>query len=108
YFQLLLDTLKVLINFFYGDKLPHDETLLKMKNILQLYASDSSDLISRYMNERYREQKKTKEFSSLGSITLRLQMLPEHLRVEILNARHLKPPNPESRFSNSSKSIIMC
>ncbi|XP_040580539.1 protein unc-13 homolog 4B [Lepeophtheirus salmonis] len=104
YFQLLLDTLKVLSNFFYGDKLPHDETLLKMKNILQLYASDSSDLIACYMNERYKEQNRTKEFSALGSITVRLQMLPEHLRVEILNARHLKPPNPVGRFQHSSGS----
>ena len=28
----------------------------------------------------------------LGSITVRAQLLKDHLRVEILNARHLKPP----------------
>ena len=56
YFKTLLDILKILINFFYGDKLPQDETLLKMKSLLQLYASDSSELISRYLFERHKEQ----------------------------------------------------
>ncbi len=28
-------------------RLPQDETLLKIKSLLQLYASDSSELISR-------------------------------------------------------------
>ena len=45
--RTLLDILKILINFFYGDKLPQDETLLRMKAMLQLYAADSSELISR-------------------------------------------------------------
>ena len=93
----LLDTLKVLINFFYGDKLPQDETLLKMKSLLQLYASDSSDLISRYLFERHREQNSIQPGDyELGSITIRCQLLKEHLRIEVLNARHLKPPDPIS------------
>ena len=32
----------------------------------------------------------------LGSVNIRVQLLREHLRVEILNARHLKPPDPRS------------
>merc|ERR1712001_369913 len=39
YFKTLLDILRVLINFFYGDKIPNDETLRKMEAQLQLYAS---------------------------------------------------------------------
>ena len=35
YFRTLHDILKVLINFFYGDKIPQDETLMKMKGLLQ-------------------------------------------------------------------------
>ena len=95
YFNGLLQTLKILINFFYGDRLPQDETLLKMKSLLQLYASDSADLIAKYLRERYREQLLVKpgEFA-LGSITIRCQILSEHLRIEVLNARHLKPPDP--------------
>ncbi|TRY76437.1 hypothetical protein TCAL_00056 [Tigriopus californicus] len=46
YFKTLLDILKILINFFYGDKIPNDETLLKMTNLLQTYAADSNELIS--------------------------------------------------------------
>ena len=53
YFTALLETLNILIEFFYGGKQqgnpqqPQDETLLKMKRQLQLYASDSPVLISR-------------------------------------------------------------
>ena len=97
YFTTLLETLKVLINFFYGDKVPQDETLLKMKSVLQLYASDSTELISRYLWERHRDQVSIKPGDyNLGSITIRCQLLREHLRIEILNARHLKPPDPIS------------
>ena len=48
YFKTLLDILRILIQFFYADKAPNDETLLKMEAQLQLYASDSHILISRY------------------------------------------------------------
>ena len=30
---------------------------------------------------------------SLGSVAVRVQLLKEHLRIEILNARELKPPD---------------
>merc|ERR1719323_753754 len=95
YFKTLLDILRVLINFFYGDKIPNDETLKKMEAQLQLYASDSHILISRYLFDRHREQKAMTEFP-LGSVNIRVQLLREHLRVEVLNARHLKPPDPRS------------
>lgn len=95
YFKTLLDILRVLINFFYADKVPNDETLLKMEDQLKLYASDSHVLIARYLWERHREQKAMQEFP-LGSVNIRVQLLREHLRVEVLNARHLKPPDPRS------------
>ena len=95
YFKTLLDILRVLINFFYADKAPDDETLLKMEAQLQLYASDSQILIARYVWERHREQRLMLEFP-LGSVNIRVQLLREHLRVEVLNARHLKPPDPRS------------
>ena len=111
YFTGLLETLNILIEFFYGSsggagpqQQPQDETLLKMKRQLQLYASDSSELISKYLSERYRKQKEVQpgEFVD-GSITVRCQILREHLRIEILNARHLKPPDPIA-----SKSYFSC
>ena len=68
-----------------------------MKSLLQLYASDSTELISRYLWERHKEQVSIKQGDyQLGSITIRCQLLREHLRIEILNARHLKPPDPMS------------
>ena len=109
YFTTLLETLKVLINFFYGDKVPQDETLLKMKSVLQLYASDSTELISRYLWERHRDQVSIKPGDyNLGSITIRCQLLREHLRIEILNARHLKPPDPISGIFQLSNLVFYC
>ena len=67
-----------------------------MKSLLQLYASDSKELISRYLFERHNEQKVIQDAGSdqlFGSITIRCQMLREHLRVEVMNCRQLKPPD---------------
>ena len=47
YFKTLLDVLKILCDFFYGPVIPRDETLTRMKLLLQLYASDTADLVSR-------------------------------------------------------------
>ena len=47
YFQTLLEMLKILCNFFYGPVEPRDETLMRMKKLLRLYASDTTDLISK-------------------------------------------------------------
>ena len=134
YFKTLLETLKVLCDFFYGDLTPRDETLTRMKLLLQLYASDSAELIGRYhwnrfmqfhtnvcsvvlvilpmqcpscCNSRIKEQRALQAGEyKMGSITIRAQLLRDHLRVEVgdsqllqspvsskvLNARHLKPP----------------
>ena len=47
YFKTLLDVLKILCDFFYGPVVPKDETLTRMKLLLQLYASDTPDLVSK-------------------------------------------------------------
>merc|ERR1712029_1261164 len=101
------------IEFFYGGgggqggQQPQDETVLKMKRQLELYASDSVELISKYLSERYKKQKEVSpgEFVD-GSITVRCQILREHLRIEILNARHLKPPDPIAiRINENNKPV---
>jgi len=93
YFKTLLDVLKILCDFFYGPVIPRDETLTRMKLLLQLYASDTADLVSRYYWNRVKEQRSLQvgEYK-LGSITIRAQLLKDHVRVEVLNARGLKPP----------------
>ena len=50
YFKTLLDVLKILCDFFYGPVIPRDETLTRMKLLLQLYASDTSELVSRWVD----------------------------------------------------------
>ena len=50
YFKTLLDVLKILCDFFYGPVIPRDETLTRMRLLLQLYASDTSELVSRYFD----------------------------------------------------------
>ena len=47
----------------------------------------------RYYWNRVKEQRVLQAGDyKLGSVTVRAQLLKDHLRVEILNARHLKPP----------------
>ena len=47
----------------------------------------------RYYWNRVKEQRMLQVGDyKLGSLTVRAQLLKDHLRVEILNARHLKPP----------------
>ncbi len=40
-------------------QIPSDETLMKMKNLLELYASDTTELIAKYYWQRIREQRYT-------------------------------------------------
>ena len=66
----------------------------RCQKTFEIFYFGKKDLIFfvRYYWERLREQKclQTDDYK-LGSITVRAQLLKEHLRVEILNARHLKP-----------------
>ena len=84
YFRTLLEVLKILCDFFYGPVVPRDETLTRMKLLLQLYASDSAELISRYYRARLVEQRALQPGEEkLGSVTIRAQLLRDHLRVEV-------------------------
>ena len=61
YFKTLLDVLKILCDFFYGPVIPRDETLTRMRLLLQLYASDTSELVSRYFNKNSGHGKMTRK-----------------------------------------------
>ena len=65
-------------------------------NYIFFFFTDSHILISRYLFDRHREQKACNTDFPLGSVNIKVQLLREHLRVEVLNARHLKPPDPRS------------
>ena len=45
---------------------------------------------------------------NLGSITVRCQMLNEHLRVEVLNARNLKPPDLQAGKEICCIYLMLC
>ena len=63
-----------------------------------MYSASNQDLISTYFSERFKHQLEQQHPNGdstsvypIGSITVRAMVHETHLRVEILNARHLKP-----------------
>ena len=92
FFVSLYETFKVLLNFFYGDKIPQDSHLLTTKRLLELFASDNDHLIVSYYKQRLSDQRSLAPGKfPLGSITVKIQLLGDRLRIVILNCRHLKP-----------------
>lgn len=101
FFVSLYETFKVLLNFFYGEKIPQDGCLLSTKHLLELFASDSDALINNFYKQRLEDQRSIPSGNfPLGSINVRIQYLRAHLRVQVLNCRHLKPLGSLTR-SNS-------
>ena len=92
FFVSLYETFKVLLNFFYGDKIPQDNHLLTTKRLLELFASDNDQLIVSYYKQRLADQRALSQGTfPLGSISVKIQFLGERLRIRILNCRQLKP-----------------
>ena len=94
YFSNLHQTFKILLNFFFNDILPQaDLTLEYIIHLLDLYSCSINDLVLSYYNRRYMDQRIHSATSTypIGSITLRALLDRSHLRIEILNSRHLKP-----------------
>ena len=76
YFSNLLQTFKILLNFFFGDNVPqNDATLTSINRLLTLYSCNSSDLILAYYDRRHMDQRLLSATSTypIGSIT-------EHLK----------------------------
>ena len=67
--------------------------------MLTLYSCSPSDLILAYYDQRYLDQRflSTTSTYPIGSITLRALVDRTHLRIEVLNARHLKPAHIQRR-----------
>ena len=101
FFVNLYETFKVLLNFFYGDKIPNDASLLTTRRLLQLFASDEESLVQSYYRQRHQDQTGLKPgHFPLGSISVKIQYLGSHIRINILNCRHLKPLVPIGRSSS--------
>ena len=100
YFSNLQQTLTILLNFFFDQSVPqNDATLDSIQQSLTLYSCNVSDLIESYYNRRYMDQRLLSATSTypIGSITLRALIDRSHLRIEVLNARHLKPSHIQRR-----------
>ena len=114
YFSNLHQTFKILLNFFFGDNLPQNDLALEyIVHLLDLYSCGINDLVLSYYNRRYMDQRLLSATSTypIGSITLRALLDRSHLRIEILNSRHLKPSHIQRKqygedFADSSNSAI--
>jgi len=98
FFVSLYETFKVLLNFFYGEKIPTDSNLVSTRRLLELFSADSATLVDSFYRERWQEQNKNVSCPR-GSVAVKLQNTGSHLRVMVLNCRNLKP------FSNMRKSL---
>ena len=108
FFVSLYETFQVLLNFFYGDKIPQDSYLLTTKKLLELFSSDCETLIVKYYQQRLAEQRSIASVNNnfpLGSVTVKIQFLSEHLRIKILNCRHLKPVGDLGKSPNQLNQV---
>ena len=100
YFANVHDTFHILLNFFFDKNVPQNDTKLECINhLLKLYSCNVSDLVSVYYKRRYMDQRLLSATSTypIGSITLRALIDRSHLRIELLNSRHLKPSHIQRR-----------
>ena len=70
--------------------------------VVRLYACNARTLTHLYYLARHAEQSAAAVATSLpfGSVTVRALLQRSHLRVEVLNARHLRPVDVLSRLIN--------
>ena len=70
----------------------------RTEKLLRLYSASQEDLILLYYSDRFQHQLdqqhpngRSESVYPIGSINIRAILHETHLRVELLNARHLKP-----------------
>ena len=100
YFTNLTQTFRILLNFFFGENIPQNDLVIDgISHTLKLYSYNIGDLILTYYDRRYLDQRLLSATSTypIGSITLRALIDRSHLRIEILNSRHLKPSHIQRR-----------
>lgn len=64
--------------------------LTDLEQLLQVHQMDTWELVHQYRMEQLSEQK-TMQTSGQGLLTVRMMFLEDILKIEILNARNLKP-----------------
>lgn len=89
----------ILVNFFYPDGTGEIDAVYKsnideITELIRDYGASTTELIMRYYQQRYETQaQKNNKTADLGSLTIRTHYCEDirTLRIEILNARNLKP-----------------
>ncbi|XP_046996115.1 protein unc-13 homolog 4B isoform X1 [Schistocerca americana] len=117
FFANLHETLNILIGFFrQGAERNTSPVLQQIDSMLKLHGMETSELIHHYHLERLEEQN-AMETPHFGLLTIRAQFVEDLLRVEIMNARNLRPMDsngscdpyvkihllPEEKFGNVTK-----
>ena len=81
FFLALYETFKILLNFFYGEKVPDDSNLLGTRKLLEIFSSSPAVLLDTFYRERWTVQNKPESsHSPLGSVTLKFLITSSHLR----------------------------
>jgi len=91
--------LQILINFFYPEgpakiDLVYNSNIQEIEKLIGFYGASTTELILKYYQDRHNVQsQKTAKTSDLGSLTVRAHYCEDirTLRIELLNARNLKP-----------------
>ncbi len=105
HFANMYGAFRALLNFFYGEQVPSNsvdgggtstgagvDSLARLARALRLYSCGASTLVSLYYAARYRQQRQLAPGDfPCGSVSARILLQGRRLRVEVLNARHLKP-----------------
>lgn len=91
--------IQILINFFYPNgpgelDSVYNSNIQDIEHLIGIYGATTTELIMKYYQGRYESQtKKTTKNAELGSLTIRTHYCEDirTLRIELLNARNLKP-----------------
>ena len=77
--------------------------------MVRLYACNARTLTQLYYLARHAEQSAAAVAAALpfGSVTVRALLQRAHLRVEVLNARHLRPVDVLSRWAGGGGSLAI-
>ena len=98
FFVALHSAFQVLMNFLYGDSTPPDSSeenqggLEGTQRLLTLFASSPISLVDAFYRERLKEQEAIgKGNFPQGAVTVKVLRLSSHIRVQVVNCRHLRP-----------------
>lgn len=91
--------IQILIHFFYPNgpeemDSVYDSNIQEIENLIGFYGASTTELIMKYYQQRHEVQaQKNNKNSDLGSLTVRAHYCEDirTLRIELLNARNLKP-----------------